>query len=379
MAGIYLHIPLCRQACYYCDFHFSTYFKLRSQLITALKTEIRLQKSYLENVCLDTIYFGGGTPSVLKVKEIEQLLDIIFTSFKISAKPEITIEANPDDLSKQKTSDLKNSGFNRLSIGIQSFDDKILRLLHRVHDTKDSLSAINNAEAAGFDNINLDLIFAITENYGPILQRDIAHILQIQPQHISAYSLTIEPKTVFGNWYKKGKFKEVSSDEAATEFEYIIDTLSGNGYEHYEVSNFSKPGYMSIHNSNYWKQVPYLGIGPSAHSFDGTTRQSNINNNSKYIKSLEKDIIPAEVEYLSVADRINEQILTGLRTKWGVDLYSIKKKYNVDILMYNKSYIQDLINLDLATFYNGKLQLRKKGMLIADKICSDLFFIDKND
>jgi len=379
LAGIYLHIPLCRQACYYCDFHFSTYFKLRSQLITALKTEIRLQKSYLENVCLDTIYFGGGTPSVLKVKEIEQLLDIIFTSFKISAKPEITIEANPDDLSKQKTSDLKNSGFNRLSIGIQSFDDKILRLLHRVHDTKDSLSAINNAEAAGFDNINLDLIFAITENYGPILQRDIAHILQIQPQHISAYSLTIEPKTVFGNWYKKGKFKEVSSDEAATEFEYIIDTLSGNGYEHYEVSNFSKPGYMSIHNSNYWKQVPYLGIGPSAHSFDGTTRQSNINNNSKYIKSLEKDIIPAEVEYLSVADRINEQILTGLRTKWGVDLYSIKKKYDVDILKYNKSYIQDLINLDLATFYNGKLQLRKKGMLIADKICSDLFFIDKND
>jgi oxygen-independent coproporphyrinogen-3 oxidase len=340
---------------------------------------MRLQKSYLENVCLDTIYFGGGTPSVLEISEIEQLLDVIFSSYKVSTTPEITIEANPDDLSKQKTRDLKNSGFNRLSIGIQSFDDNILRFLHRVHDAEDSISAINNAEAAGFDNINLDLIFAITEEHRPFLQKDIAHILQIQPQHVSAYSLTIEPKTVFGNWNKKGKFKEVTSDEAATEFEYIIDTLCGNGYEHYEVSNFSKPGYISIHNSNYWRQVPYLGIGPSAHSFNGTTRQSNINNNSKYIKSLEKDIIPAEVECLSLADRINEHVLTGLRTKWGVDLYLIKKKYDVDILKYNKSYIQDLINLNLATFYNGKLQLMKKGMLIADKICSDLFFIDKND
>jgi len=342
-------------------------------------TEVRLRKSYLGDDILDTIYFGGGTPSILDLREIESLLEAIYTNFKISAKPEITIEANPDDLSIKKTRDLRNVGFNRLSIGIQSFDDKTLKFLHRVHNVQDSFKAIENAIHSKFENINLDLIFAISENHGPIIRKDIQHILQIQPNHVSTYNLTIEPRTVFGNWRKKGKFKELSPDEAANEFEYIIDSLCDNGYEHYEVSNFSKPGFISLHNSNYWKQVPYLGIGPSAHSFDGESRQSNINNNSKYIKSLEKKIIPAEVEHLSKEDKINEHLLTGLRTIWGVDLSMIKKKYNVDLMKYNKSYIQNLINLDLATFYNGKLQLQKKGMLIADEICRDLFYIEKND
>jgi len=379
LAGIYLHIPLCRQACYYCDFHFSTYFKLKPELIHALKTELTLQKTYLKNELIDTIYFGGGTPSVLEIQELEELMDIIYGNFNLVSKPEITIEANPDDLSTIKTKKLKQVGFNRLSIGIQSFDDKTLRFLHRLHNANDGMKAIKNAEKAGFNNINLDLIFAITEKHYPIIKKDITKILHIQPQHVSTYNLTIEPKTVFGNWSKRGKFFEASGDESANEMEYIIDSLCGNGYEHYEVSNFSKPGFLSIHNSNYWRQVPYLGIGPSAHSFNGITRQSNINNNSKYIKSLECKKIPAEIDYLSNADRINEQILTGLRTKWGVDLFLIKKRYGVDIEKYNKSYIQNLVFLDLATFNNGKLQLRKKGMLIADKICSDLFFIDKND
>lgn len=344
-------------------------------MIRALKTELMLQKAYLNDEPIDTLYFGGGTPSVLEAKELEEVMNVVYREFNISSRPEITIEANPDDLSITKTKDLKNIGFNRISIGIQSFDDKTLRFLHRVHNASDGIQAIQNADRAGFDNINLDLIFAITENHKPTLIKDIAKILQIKPQHVSTYNLTIEPKTVFGIWNKKGEILEVSDDESAIELDYIIDSLCDNGYEHYEVSNFAKPGFISLHNSNYWKQVPYLGIGPSAHSFNGFTRQFNINNNSNYIKSLESKKIPAEIDYLSDTDRINEQILTGLRTKWGVDLFLIKRKYGIDIEAYNKSYIQNLIFLDLATFNNGKLQLKKKGMLIADKICSDLFFI----
>lgn len=379
MAGIYIHIPFCRQACYYCDFHFSTTFNLKTRLIKALIDEIRLRLTYLDDARINTIYFGGGTPSVLDVHELAQILEVIYASFEISDNPEITIESNPDDLDQQKTRDLKELGFSRLSIGIQSFDDDTLKFLHRIHSGADGLKAIKYAERAGFENINLDLMFAIRDDHISVLMNDLQKLLEIQPQHISAYSLTIEPDTVFGNWKKKGKLSETSSDESATEYEYVIDTLCQNGYEHYEVSNFSKPGYISMHNSNYWRQVPYIGIGPSAHSYNGRSRQSNISNNAIYIKSMDNNVLPAEIDYLSTADRINEQILTGLRTKWGIDLNMILEKYKIDLAEYNKNYIQDLISLDLATFNNGKLQLKKKGMLIADKICIDLFYIEQKD
>jgi len=379
LAGIYLHIPLCKQACYYCDFHFSTFFGLKAGIVSALNKELVLQKSYLGTELIETIYFGGGTPSVLGIRDLESLIDTIFKTYKVNRNPEITIEANPDDLIISKSKELKTAGFNRLSIGIQSFDDNTLKYLNRVHDSKDSIRAIRNAEQAGFININLDLIFAIRENHMEILKKDIDKMVQIQPQHISTYSLTVENNTVFGNWARKGKIGTVSNDSSAHEFEYIMKTLRMSGYQQYEVSNFSKPGFVSKHNSNYWKEVPYLGIGPSAHSYNGKTRQSNIGNNSNYIKSLEKGIIPADGVALSKADKINELLLTGLRTIWGVDLNLIKKRFGVDLEMYNKSYIQDLIMLDLATFNNGIIQLTKKGILIADKICSDLFFIDEND
>ena len=379
MAGIYLHIPLCKQACYYCDFHFSTYFGLKSGIVKALNKELILQKSYLGNDTIDTIYFGGGTPTLLSAYDLGILINTIFNTYTVNHNPEITIEANPDDLSTSKSKELKTFGFNRLSIGIQSFDDNTLKYLNRIHDSKDSFRAIKNAEHAGFENINLDLIFAIREDHMDILKDDIDKMIQVHPQHISTYSLTVERKTVFGNWTRKGKIASVSSDNAALEFEYVMENLERANYLQYEVSNFSKPGFVSMHNSNYWKQVPYLGIGPSAHSYNGNTRQSNISNNSNYIKSIEKGIIPAVEEDLSKADRINELLLTGLRTIWGVDLNSIKKRFGVDLEKYNKSYIKDLIRLNLATFNNGKIQLSKKGILIADKICSDLFFIDEND
>ena len=379
MAGIYLHIPLCKQACYYCDFHFSTYFGLKTEIVNALKKELILQKSYLGTKKIDTIYLGGGTPSVLSIPDLESLTDLIFKTFNVRKDPEITIEANPDDLISSKTKELKTLGFNRLSIGIQSFNDKILKYLNRTHNSEDSDKAIKNAEKAGFENINLDLIFAIRENYTDILKDDIEKFIMVNPQHISTYSLTIEEKTVFGNWVRRGKIKNVSSDTSAIEFEYVMENLDRAGYQQYEVSNFSKSGFISQHNSNYWKGVHYLGIGPSAHSFNGTSRQSNISNNSAYIKSIEKGTIPCVEEALSKADKINDLLLTGLRTIWGADLDLIKKRFGVDLARYNKNYIQDLIKLDLATFNDGKIQLSKKGILIADKICSDLFFIDEND
>jgi oxygen-independent coproporphyrinogen-3 oxidase len=379
LAGIYLHIPLCKQACYYCDFHFSTYFGLESGIVKALSKELTLQKSYLGKNKIETIYFGGGTPTVLSVRDLESLINIIFKTFNVSHDPEITIEANPDDMTYSKTEELKQAGFNRLSIGIQSFDDRILKYLNRIHDSKDSFKAISNAEKAGFENINLDLIFAIRENHLNILKGDIEKFVVVNPPHISTYSLTVEEKTVFGNWARKGKISTVSGDSSAIEFEYIMENLELAGYKQYEVSNYAKPGFISKHNSGYWKAVPYLGIGPSAHSFNGSSRYSNISNNSNYIRSIEKGIIPGTEEVLSKADKINDLLLTGLRTIWGADLNLIKKRFKVDLERYNKSYIQDLIKHDLATFNNGKIQLSKKGMLIADKICGDLFFIDEND
>jgi oxygen-independent coproporphyrinogen-3 oxidase len=379
LAGIYLHIPLCKQACYYCDFHFSTYFGLESGIVKALSKELTLQKSYLGKNKIETIYFGGGTPTVLSVRDLESLINIIFKTFNVSHDPEITIEANPDDMTYSKTEELKQAGFNRLSIGIQSFDDRILKYLNRIHDSKDSFKAISNAEKAGFENINLDLIFAIRENHLNILKGDIEKFVVVSPPHISTYSLTVEEKTVFGNWARKGKISTVSGDSSAIEFEYIMENLELAGYKQYEVSNYAKPGFISKHNSGYWKAVPYLGIGPSAHSFNGSSRCSNISNNSNYIRSIEKGIIPGTEEVLSKADKINDLLLTGLRTIWGADLNLIKKRFKVDLERYNKSYIQDLIKHDLATFNNGKIQLSKKGMLIADKICGDLFFIDEND
>lgn len=379
MAGIYLHIPLCKQACYYCDFHFSTFFGLKPDLIAALISEIALRKDYLGQEDVDTVYFGGGTPSILEKGDLARLLDAIYENHKVSDDIEITIEANPDDLNRQKAKDLADLGFNRLSIGVQSFDNDTLSYLNRVHSSEESFQAIRNVVEAGFSNLNLDLIFSIREGHLEILKKDVNHMLQLHPAHISAYSLTIEKRTVFGNWLEKGKIDKVSDDQGANEYEYIVEALTGAGYLHYEVSNFAMPGFISRHNSSYWKQVPYLGIGPSAHSFNGGSRKVNISNNSRYIEAIKKGNIPATEEVLSRADSINEILLTGLRTQWGADLSLIRNRFGVDLESYYKSYIQDLVKLNLATFNDGKIQLSEKGMLIADKISSDLFFIDKND
>lgn len=377
MAGIYIHIPFCRKACYYCDFHFSTYHKLIAPMFSALNRELELQNKYPGNEQIHTIYFGGGTPSVVEAHHIEKLLVTIHDHYPVSRNAEITLEANPDDLNPKKLKELKSTGINRLSIGIQSFQDDILRKLNRIHSAEEALKSIRAAEKAGFYNYNIDLIYAISNDQDSSFKKDLKIVKSLLPPHISTYHLTIEPGTVFGNWVKKGIMNPAKEDIGAVEYETIMNALSDAGYDHYEISNFAQPGYISLHNSNYWKNIPYLGIGPSAHSYNLVSRQYNISNNSLYIKSIKKNIIPATIDYLTSTDRINECIMTGLRTKWGCDFTNIKNMSGIDLLENHREYINKLLELRMVKLEDGILTLENKGKLLADKISQDLFFIQK--
>jgi oxygen-independent coproporphyrinogen-3 oxidase len=370
MAGIYLHIPFCRQACYYCDFHFSTNQASREKIIDALGHELVLQKDYLEGEEIETIYFGGGTPSILTESELQYIMRAIGSNFNICANPEVTLEANPDDLTKDKLKELKNAGVNRLSIGVQSFDDKILKSLNRVHDSKMAVRCVHHANDLGFGNI-----YAIPGLENTQWKEAIDEALLLGPQHISSYSLTVEEKTVFGRLAARGKFKTVDEDIAAQQLQILVETLEMQDYEQYEVSNFSKAGYHSKHNSNYWKNKNYLGVGPSAHSYNGTSRQYNISNNHLYAESLRNDQIPATLEILTREDKVNEYLLTSLRTAWGANLTLLRQEFGFDLVNIHQQYVQILKEKRLATITNDTLHLTKQGFLLADKIASDLFII----
>lgn len=376
MAGIYLHIPFCRQACHYCDFHFSTNMQIKEDLIRALGEEILLQQTYLEGEAVETIYFGGGTPSLLSAADLEYLLKVICKTHTVQQNAEITLEANPDDLSIEKLRDLKGLGVNRLSIGIQSFDDDILRYLHRVHAADTAIRSIEYSRKAGFENISIDLIYAIpgltTENW----KKNIARAVGLQPQHLSAYTLTIEEKTTFGNWLAKGKLKPVDEALATAQQEVLMEMLAGAGYSQYEISNFAFPGFESRHNSSYWKGGKYLGIGPSAHSYDQISRQHNVANNHLYVRSLSERKIPAVQETLKKSDRINEYILTSLRTDTGCNLDTLKRDLHYDLVTLHGGYIQQLQNHNLVSLQPPHLRLTKAGRLLADRISSDLFLIE---
>ena len=373
MSGLYIHIPFCSQACHYCDFHFSTDNRNRTELIKALCKELDLQADYLNNKVLETVYFGGGTPSILSPEEFLLIQEHIHKNFSIREKAEITLEANPEDLSIQKLQFFAAQGINRLSVGIQSLDDETLKHLNRVHQSHEALAAISNARNTGFRNISVDLIFGIPGRTADVLEKDILKILELKPEHISVYGLTIEPKTVFGVQHKRGKFLPVSDDQQADEFEMISNQLEQCGYRQYEVSNFSIPGFESIHNSNYWKQKHYLGIGPGAHSFNGHSRQFNISNNPLYEKSISENKIPFEREVLTPSNRINEYIMTSLRTAEGCNLEVLLNTMNYDLLKVHQEYVDMLISTEKAVKEGHYLQLTKRGRLIADKISGDLF------
>lgn len=373
MAGIYVHIPFCKQACHYCDFHFSTDTKFRTALVEALRTELVMQKRYLNGEKIETIYLGGGTPSLLTAAELAEILATVHDQFSVHPEAEITLEGNPDDLTKEKLHALKAIGINRLSIGIQSFDDGILKFFNRAHNASMALSSVHDARAAGFENISIDLMYAIPGQDLESWKKNITKAIGLQPEHISSYSLTIEEKTVFGRWASQKKLLVPDNDESAIELTALVNALANAGYQHYEVSNFAKPGYISRHNSSYWVGKYYLGIGPSAHSYDGHSRQFNISNNHLYIRSIQSERVPATHETLTREDKINDWILTTLRTSWGTDLKKLRQDHEYDLLQVHHKYVNNLIAGNLAVVNNDTLILTASGRLLADKIASDLF------
>jgi oxygen-independent coproporphyrinogen-3 oxidase len=376
MAGIYLHIPFCKQACHYCDFHFSTSLKYKDEMLHALLKEIFLQKNYLQGETIETIYFGGGTPSVLEPAEINQLIDAITRNHTVAAGAEITMEANPDDLGNQKLAGLRATPVNRFSIGIQSFFDEDLLWMNRVHRAAEAEASVKRAQDAGFENITVDLIYGYPLLSDTKWKHNLHKVFELQVPHISAYSMTVEPQTALAAFISKKKQPPMSEQQSAGQFILMTDAMQTNGFEQYEISNFCRPKHYSRHNSNYWKGVKYLGLGPSAHSFNGDTRQWNIANNAKYIASvLGETTVPAEVEILTETNRLNEYIMTSLRTIWGLNLdklNTIAKGSAPELLKAACTYLEEGSILQS----DNKLTLTSQGKLYADKIAAALFFDD---
>ncbi len=375
MAGIYIHIPFCKQACYYCDFHFSTSLKKKDELVNSLIKEIELRKDELNNEIVETIYFGGGTPSMLSQAELNSIIDEVYQNHTVSSNPEITLEANPDDLNEETIIELSKSKINRLSIGIQSFFERDLKLMNRSHNAKEAKNCLLMATRY-FENISLDLIYGIPGLSNDQWKENIQIALSFGIPHISSYALTVEPKTALESLIKKGKIDEVSDKQSQEQFHILIDELEKVNFVHYELSNFGKEGFFSKNNSAYWKGKLYTGIGPSAHSFDGKQRSWNVRNNSKYIESIQQGTLPIEREVLSKTDQYNEYIMTGLRTVWGVSLEKIQldfgKTYFDYILLQSEKYR----NEDLLYIEKGKLKTTQKGKFLSDGISSDLFMLN---
>jgi len=373
MAGIYIHIPFCKQACHYCDFHFSTSIKYKDDVLQALVKEIALQKKYLNGETIETIYFGGGTPSLLSANEINLITETITNLHSVTGNAEITLEANPDDLDKEKLHSLRHTDINRLSIGIQSFFDEDLQWMNRAHHSNEAEISVKAAQDAGFENLTIDLIYGYPLLNDQKWRHNISSAFELAVPHISAYSMTVEPKTALASFIKKKKQPAPDDQQSAEQFISLMSAMQEHGFEHYEISNFCKPGHYSRHNSSYWKGVKYLGIGPSAHSYNGETRRWNIANNAKYIHALENGEISFEMEQLTVNDRLNEYIMTSLRTMWGLDLETLNSiaPASADKLLATAKCFFDngwLYQKDKVVY------LSKTGKLYADNIASDLFF-----
>lgn len=374
MAGIYIHIPFCKQTCSYCDFHFSTSLKSKEAFISSLIREIELQKNYLGNeAIIETIYFGGGTPSLLSGKELDKIFKTLYDNFSIANNAEITLEANPDDLSKLKLQELKSSPVNRLSIGIQSFFDEDLKLMNRAHTAQHAENCIKESQQAGFENITVDLIYGTPGLSNQNWKRNLGKVFNFGIPHLSSYSLTVEEKTPLESHIKKGKVKPVDEEQSAEQFLILMEETAKNGYEHYEISNFCKPGFHSRHNSNYWKGINYLGLGSSAHSFDGNSRQWNVSNNFRYIQSIAENKIPSEKETLATEQKFNEYMMTGLRTSSGISLEKVKTEFGEHFLTTLLTGAKNYLDCNKIILKENHLILTNSGKLIADRISSDFF------
>ena len=379
MSGIYIHIPFCKQACHYCDFHFSTSMKKKDEMVLALAKELQLRKDEFqydaEFPCIETIYFGGGTPSVLNVEDIKLLIDTVRQNYPVSQNPEITLEANPDDLSEENLKAFAAIGISRLSIGIQSFFEEDLKLMHRAHDSVQAKKCLELATRY-FDNISLDLIYGIPGMTNERWRQNIETALSFGIPHISSYALTVEPKTALNKLIQTGKVDAPKDEVAQEHFMILVETLEANGFLHYELSNFGKEIYFSRNNSDYWLGKKYLGIGPSAHSYDGVSRSWNVANNALYLKAIQKGELPREVELLSQEDLYNEYIMTGLRTIWGVSLIRIEQEFGPDYLNYLEQQSQKFISDGLLIITDGILKPTLKGKFLTDGIASDLFYLN---
>ena len=376
MAGIYIHIPFCRKRCHYCDFFKSTDLSQKTRILEALKKELITRSPELNSEEISTIYLGGGTPSVLLLDELKSLLEIINVNYNVSPEAEITMEANPDDLSQAVLTCLRESGFNRLSMGIQSFSEADLKLMNRRHGVMQAVQSVKWAKSAGFKNISIDLIYGLPNQTMEEWEKNVQIAVQLDVQHISAYHLTYHEGTVFYDQLKKGVLKELPDELSLQQFEYLISKLKDAGFEHYEISNFCKPGYYSKHNSSYWKNKKYLGIGPSAHSFDLVSRRWNVSSIAGYLDGVENNKNFAETEILTEQDRYNDYIITGLRTIWGVSEHYIgthfSEKYLTHFRATKNQYQQSGHLLDAAE----SITLSAAGLFISDQIMADFMVVE---
>ena len=375
MSGIYIHIPFCKQACHYCDFHFSTSMKKKDEMVLALAKEIELRKGESQYEIIETIYFGGGTPSVLTIDDIQFLINSVYEHYHVVENPEITLEANPDDLDNEIIIQYANSPINRLSIGVQSFFEDDLELMNRAHNSEEAKKCLEFATQY-FDNISIDLIYGMPNMSNEKWLQNIETALSFNIPHISSYALTVEPKTALHKMIKSGAIPTLDDDLAQQHFHILIDKLQENGFVHYELSNFGKPDYFSKNNTAYWLGKKYIGIGPSAHSYNGESRSWNIANNSLYLKAIAENKLPSETEILSKTDQYNEYIMTGLRTIWGVSLERIETEFGTKYLDYLHQQVEKYISDHLLEIENNVLKTTKKGKFLSDGIASDLFLLN---
>ncbi len=375
MAGLYIHIPFCKKACHYCNFHFSTNVSQKAVLVESILKELQIQKDFLQGVPLQSIYFGGGTPSLLSEEELGKIFDRIYALFPIADNPEITLEANPDDLTKSYLKVLEQSPINRLSIGVQSFHEEDLVWMNRAHNALQVKQALEMIGDFGFENYSIDLIYGSPSTTDKMWEENLEATLQLKVPHISAYALTVEEGTALGSWVKNGKVEPMDTERALAQFGSLQKRTTDAGYRHYEVSNLATPGFEAVHNGNYWRRVPYLGVGPSAHSFSGHTRQWNIKNNAKYIEVLSRNSLSFEKEELSKADQFNEYIMTGLRVDWGISKKNIAEQFPE----FSNAFLEELkgqVKIDAVIENGDSVKLNPAARFLADGIASEFFIVN---
>jgi len=375
MAGIYVHIPFCRQKCYYCDFYKTVNTTLIKKFVSALENEVVQRKNCLDNELVETIYFGGGTPSVLNETELTEILNFLNLHFNVSSTAEITFEANPDDLSVEYLHEIYHTGVRRLSIGIQSFQNEFLQKMNRRHDANQAIQAVENAAKTGFNDISVDLIYGLPGLARDQWKADLNQVFQLPVQHLSAYHLTYHKGTPFYTWLKKGTLKALNENESIWQFQTLIQMAKENDFEQYEISNFAKDRKYSKHNSSYWNGVKYIGLGPSAHSFNGISRSWNVSHIESYIKAVAAGLPYSEEEILSESNKYNEYILTRIRTIWGVSIEQLKTEFGTEKAIYFQQNIEKYIASDLVKQQSGIYTLTENGMFVSDEIMANLMFI----